>query len=121
MRWTGCALAAIAAVAACGDTIDGARASCAAGGAINACPDGARTVEGACWRLVDCGAILLDTMMQRFDWAECVRRIDGASSVAQQITIDCIATSTCDALKVAGSPEQPDRHQMYCLRAGGIE
>ena len=42
------------------DTTDGARASCAEGGAINACPDSPTTPEGACWRLVDCAAIPLD-------------------------------------------------------------
>jgi hypothetical protein len=115
MRW----LLAVCALAACGDTTDGARSQCAAGGAIQGtCPLEDRTVEGACWRLVDCGAILLQNP-NGFGWQQCVDRVERVAPQSQQLIIDCIAGSTCDALKVANSPD-PDPSNMYCLRLGGL-
>src|SRR5258708_6925835 len=109
----------VCALAACGSTTDGARSLCAAGGAIQGeCPLEDRTVEGACWRLVDCGAILLQS--PNFDWPGCVQRIEQAPPQAQQLIIDCVLGSTCDALKGPGSPEGPDPSAMYCLRIGGL-
>ena len=121
MRWLAC----VVALAACGSTTDGARSQCAAGGAIQGeCPLEDRTVEGACWRLVDCGVILLQG--PNFDWPGCVARLEGANApnpptpAAQQLIIDCILGSTCDALKVPGSPDGPDPSAMFCLRIGGL-
>jgi hypothetical protein len=112
------ALFALFALFACGDTSDGARSQCAVGGAIQGtCPLEDRTVEGACWRLVDCGVMLLQSQND-FDWARCVNRIDGVTPAAQQLIIDCIAGSTCDALKVGGSPA-PDPGTIHCLQLGG--
>jgi hypothetical protein len=114
MRW----LVVVCALAACGNTTDGARSQCAAGGAIQGqCPLEDRTVEGACWRLVDCGVILLQG--NNFDWPACVGEIENVPPQAQELIIDCVAGSTCDALKVNGSPNDPDRGAMYCLRLGG--
>jgi hypothetical protein len=115
MRWLACLLL----LAACGDTTDGTRSKCAVGGALNSGCEEPRTVEGACWRLVDCGAILLQAQMNRFGWPECVSDLDGLAPIEQQVVIDCIASSTCDALKVEGSPDNPNAGNMYCLRAGG--
>jgi hypothetical protein len=115
MRWIACVIA----LAACGTTTDGARSQCAAGGAIQGqCPLEDRTVEGACWRLVDCGAILLQG--NNFDWPQCVQNVEGVPPQAQQLIIDCILGSTCDALKVGGSPDNPDQSAMYCMRIGGL-
>lgn len=109
--------------AACGagdDTIEGTRAECAQGGALTDCPDAQRTSQGACWRMVDCGAISIKSDNQnRFTWARCVDAIDGLAADRQRLVIDCVAASTCDELRVNGSPGNPDTSQMHCLRFGG--
>ena len=94
------------------DTTDGARASCAEGGAINACPDSPTTPEGACWRLVDCAAIPLDAP-NNFDWADCMNGIERLTADRQRLVIDCIAVSSCDALK-----PDPQNGQIACLLLG---
>ena len=99
------------------DTTDGARANCAQGGVLTDCPDSARTSEGACWRLVDCAVIPLDAM-NNFDWKRCVDGIESRTADRQTLMIDCIAASSCDALKVDGSPDQPDINQQHCWRLG---
>jgi hypothetical protein len=105
---------------ACSDTRDGARSQCAAGGAIQGtCPLEDRTVEGACWRYVDCGAMLLQSM-NHFDWQGCVGAIEGVPPQTQTLIINCVAGATCDGLKVQGSPDDPDPNMMYCLVLGGV-
>ncbi|HSN26832.1 MAG TPA: hypothetical protein VLT45_11115 [Kofleriaceae bacterium] len=99
------------------DTTDGARANCAQGGVLTDCPDAPHTSEGACWRLVDCAAIPLDSA-NNFDWKRCVDGIDKLTADRQALVIDCIAASSCDALKVDGSPDQPDPNKMHCLLLG---
>ena len=113
------------ALAACGtggdDTTDGTRGQCAEGGALSACPEAERTPEGACWRLVDCGAIpLASDNTGVFDWGACVDGLERATADRERLAIDCIAASTCDALKTSGDPRRPDPSQMYCLRLGGL-
>ena len=109
---------------ACGaddDTIEGTRAECAQGGALTDCPDAERTAEGACWRLVDCGAIPVKSdNNNRFTWARCIDRLDSQTADRQRVMISCIAASTCDELRVGGSPGNPDPNQMRCLRLGGL-
>src|SRR5206468_11025818 len=87
-------------LAACGagdDTADGARAKCAEGGALNACPDAPKTPEDACWRLVDCGAIPVHRDdPNEFDWGNCVNRLEGFTTIGRELTIGCIAASTGD-------------------------
>jgi len=116
---------AVAIVSACGagdDVAGGSRANCAQGGALTDCPDAERTSEGACWRLVDCGAIALDVDIEaepfRFDWGRCVDSIDTLTADRQRLVISCIAASTCDQLRVDGSPDRPNGDQLYCLRLG---
>ena len=99
------------------DTTDGARANCAQGGVLTDCPDSARTSEGVCWRLVDCAAIPLDAMND-FDWKRCVDGIDKLTADRRTLVINCIAASSCDALKVDGSPDHPNTNQMTCLLLG---
>jgi hypothetical protein len=110
--------------AACGagdDTNIGTRGECAQGGTLTDCPPAERTAEGACWRLVDCGAIaVVSDNTNRFTWARCVDTLDAATAVAQRLVIDCIAASTCDALRVEGSPKNPHTDQLRCLRFGGL-
>jgi hypothetical protein len=109
---------------ACGaddDTTEGTRAGCAQGGALNDCPDAERTAEAACWRLVDCGAISVESDNEnRFTWPRCVDRLEAATADRQRLVINCIAASSCDELRVENSPTRPDPDAMHCLRFGGL-
>jgi hypothetical protein len=110
--------------AGCGaddDTIEGTRAECAQGGALTDCPDAERTAEGACWRMVDCGAISVKSDNDnRFTWARCVDGLESVPLDRQRVVISCIAASTCDELRVGGSPGNPNPNDMHCLRLGGL-
>ena len=111
-------------LSACGagdDTTEGTRAACAQGGALTDCPDAERTAQGACWRLVDCGAISVKSDVDnRFTWARCVDGIETRTADRQRLIINCVAASSCDALRVQGSPRNPNPNEMYCLRLGGL-
>jgi hypothetical protein len=120
MRWTSYLVFALLGCSA-GDASDGTRGQCAEGGALTACPESERTAEGACWRLVDCAAIPLNSNQNNvFDWGNCVNGIERLTADRERLVIDCVASSSCDQLKVDGSPQQPDTTQMYCLRFGGL-
>jgi len=107
---------------ACGtDDKQGTRAGCAQGGALTDCPDAERTSQGACWRLVDCGAIAVQSSnANRFTWGRCVDSLDSLTADRQRLVIDCVAASTCDELRVNGSPDNPNPREMHCLRFGGL-
>ncbi len=118
MRW----LSLILVVAACSNA-DGTRGQCAEGGELEACPEAERTAEGACWRLVDCGAIPLDSGSDnpdRFDWNNCVTSIMRLTDDRQRVVIDCIAAATCDSLKPSDIRD-PNPAEIGCLVAGGID
>ncbi len=104
MKWIVCIVLAVAACSAGDDTSDGARDKCAFGGAINDCPDAPKTSQGACWRLVDCGAISLEVEdpnnPNAFDWGRCVDDIDDLTADRRHLVIECVAASTCDELRV---------------------
>ena len=91
--------------AGCGtDDKQGTRAECAQGGALTDCPDAERTSQGACWRLVDCGAIPLSRNgYYELDWDRCVREIQGAGDVQAQLIEACIGGATCDQLKLGAN------------------
>lgn len=114
----------LAELAACGagdDTTEGTRAECAQGGALTDCPDAERTAQGACWRLVDCGAISVKSDVDnRFTWGRCVDTLERQTEDRQRLVISCIAASTCDELRVDNSPDNPNPNDMYCLRLGGL-
>ena len=99
--WT---LVGLLALAACGlgdDTADGTRAQCAEGGELNnTCSTTITTPEQACWRMVDCGAIVLhsDNSGER-DWNNCVDEIESAGTPQERLIMACIGASTCDQLK----------------------
>jgi hypothetical protein len=103
MKW----IASLVLLAACGsgddDVYNGTRGQCEFGGELNDCPDAARTSEGACWRLVDCGRLDLeieDPMdPNRFDWGTCVDGLDSTTADRRRLAINCIAASTCDELR----------------------
>lgn len=119
--WLFPSLLALCACSAGDDTATGAHARCAEGGAINACPDTVVTAQDACWRMVDCGAIAVNSgdMDNNFDWGQCVDRIESSIDVAQDLIVSCIGASSCDALRVPGSPNDPDQNQMSCFHLGG--
>ncbi len=97
---------ALVSLSACGagdDTVEGTRSECAFGGVITDCPDAERTPEAVCWRLVDCGAIIVQSdNPDRFDWGDCVDRLDTLTSDRRQLVVGCIAAATCDELRVSG-------------------
>ena len=112
-------LLAAAACSAGDDVNDGTRAQGAEGGALEACPEAQRTPEGAGWRLVDCGAIPVRRSDNGLDWGRCVDGIDQVTADRQRLIIDCIAVSTCDELKVGGSPNGP-YEDLRCFQLGGL-
>lgn len=121
MRWLSLLVVVVAACGPGDDTTDGTRGQCAEGGALNACPEADRTAEGACWRLVDCGAIPLHADPNYvFDWDTCADTLESLTADRERLVIDCIAASACDQLKVDGSPDRPNTDQMHCLRIGGL-
>lgn len=97
--WLACALLACDS----GDgEVEGAHGDCTFGGTLTDCPDVELTSEGACWRLVDCGAIPLEVEEEgRFDWGRCVDELDQLIESRQRLVIECIAASTCDELRVS--------------------
>jgi hypothetical protein len=122
-------LGALGGCSAGDDTTDGARGQCATGGALNQCPEADRTAQGACWRLVDCGAIPLhyDNDPNAFDWDNCVATLQSFSDIGEVLSIDCIANASCDSLQVQSSPintDNPSNNRVYpgdfaCVVLGG--
>jgi hypothetical protein len=120
MRYVLWVAAAVALAAGCDDmnAVDGARGPCGFGGDLSGCPASAKTAEGACWRLVECASIPLDAPDPGdFDWGRCVNAIEGMTADRQTFAIACVASSTCDALKVDGSPDHPYQTP-FCLDFG---
>ena len=120
-----CITSLVLVLAACGagdDVAEGARTNCAYGGLLTDCEDADRTPESACWRMVECGAIAVSENREDrdwvFDWDRCVDTIERMSAEKQRLSINCVAASTCDQLRVDGSPGQPDGDQMYCIQLG---
>jgi hypothetical protein len=118
MKWW---IACLVLCVACGsgdDTSDGARGECAFGGELTDCPDAPRTSEGACWRLVDCGAIPLEVENEmnpnELDWGVCVDFIETRTSDRQRLVISCIAAMTCDELRV----QFTDPVENFCFELG---
>lgn len=120
-KWLALALAC-AACSAGDDTATGAHSQCGEGGAIDGsgCSGAVTTAQDACWKLVDCGAIPVSSDNNNvFDWGACVDRIETYIDVGQQLVLSCIGASSCDALRVPGSPDQPDGNQLSCFHLGG--
>jgi hypothetical protein len=114
-------LGALGACSTADDTNEGARGPCAQGGALTDCPDAERTAEGACWRLVDCGAISVSSDNEnRFTWGRCVDLLERQTADRERLVINCVVASTCDELRVEGSPRNPNTGEMRCLRFGGL-
>jgi hypothetical protein len=110
------------AVAACDSdgATQGHRDPCAnAAGVFLGCPaERLDTPEEACWRLVECGAIPLERLDPEdtglLDWAGCVRRVERLPSNQHALVMACLEVSSCDDLRVGGSPTTP-RGSPPCL------
>lgn len=106
MRW---AFLLLLACAACDDTEskDGARGSCAVGGALSGCEDSERTAEAACWRLVECGSLPLEAPEMEAnapDFGNCLQYLERMAAERAELVIACVASSTCDELQAPNSP-----------------
>lgn len=107
MKWIASLVLAAALLAACGEGT-GTSGECAFGGALTDCPDAERTPEAACWRLVDCGAIVVEADNEETgeesnnDWGGCVNVLESLTEDRQRIAVNCVAASTCDELRVDG-------------------
>ena len=117
MSWLKAALGG-ALLLACSNS-NGGRGQCAEGAALEQCTADVYTPAGACWKLVQCGAIDLES--KNFDYRACYDDIIGTPTDQQQLIVDCIAASTCDSLKVDGSPDNPNTGNMTCLVIGHAE
>jgi hypothetical protein len=97
MKW----IASILILCACGEGT-GTSAECAYGGELTDCDDAEQTVEGACWRLVDCGAIDVDIEDPMnpgaFDWGVCVDELADLTQDRERLVVACITAATCDEL-----------------------
>jgi len=99
--WTCLVILALAACNAGDDVADGTRGLCAEGGELNDCKDAPQTPWDACWRMVDCGAIpVFQENEDADDFDDCVEDIERQLAAQQQLTIACIAASTCDQLRL---------------------
>ncbi len=118
------AIVVVFALGGCGtgdDTTEGTRGLCAQGGALTDCPDAERTAQAACWRLVDCGAISVQSDNEnRFTWGRCVDTLESQTADRHRLVVSCIAASTCAELRVNNSPISPNPNDMRCLRFGGL-
>jgi hypothetical protein len=94
-----------------GDLKLGSRAECEYGGTLTDCENADRTVLDACWRLVDCGAIIVhhETNDGAFDWDNCVNELETTTEDRRRVVVGCIASSTCDELRTG-----------LCLELGDI-
>lgn len=101
-------LCALLVCGACDDGMptEGTRGPCAAGGQVLDDPRcfAVETPEDACWKLVDCGVILLlnDADPNAFDWDNCVARIEGMQSNDQRFALACVEAASCDQLDDGG-------------------
>lgn len=94
----------LVAVIACGASDDvylGSRGECEFGGTLTDCENATRDVHGACWRMVDCGAIIVhhETNDNARDWDNCVGELETTTEDRRRLVIACIASSTCDELR----------------------
>jgi hypothetical protein len=97
---------------------DGARGSCAEGGVLQRCEGQVVDSLDACDRMVACAAIPRDAEDENgFDWGRCVDRLESLTPAQEQFVISCIGASTCDDLKIQGSPNAPNGRG-FCFEFG---
>lgn len=87
---------------ACGDDgpTTGFADECAnAGGTLLGCePRPVETTHDACWKLVECGVIPVQSEFN-FNWGGCVSQIDDMAIERKRFVLECIDTASCDDLK----------------------
>jgi hypothetical protein len=92
------------------DGTDGTRGPCAAGGQIlddPTCHD-VETVDDACWKLVECGVIPLESEEGGPpDWSNCVGWLEDMREHNRTLAIACVDAASCDQLLVNDSPNNP--------------
>ena len=68
------------------------------------------SADEACWRLVECGAIPVANPEDEpdccFDWAECVEYIEELPDPQYELSLACIESASCEALRAGGSPDR---------------
>lgn len=97
---------------------DGARGACAEGGVKADCAAAVETSFDACDRMVACAAIPRDAEEENgFDWGRCVDRLESLTPTQERFVISCIGASSCDELKINGSPSTPNGRG-FCFEFG---
>jgi hypothetical protein len=100
-RWCSALVGCLAWLAACGadELTPGHREPCAyPGGPLTGCePAALETAEDACFRLVDCGVISIES--NAFDWPACVARLDELAADRLALVARCVETASCDDLQ----------------------
>ena len=116
--WTSAAASACDSVG----SADGTRGRCASpAGELLGCEAGPiETPEDACFRLVDCAAIPIQSAegQDNLDWGDCIDILDGFSPERFDYAVACIAASSCDELRPNGGPATPYERPL-CLQHGG--
>ncbi len=92
----------------------------ASGSGLGCEPFPVETAEDACWKMVECSAIPVESS-DSFDWDRCVSYLRGLESFRQEFSLACIEGAQCDELKFSGSPDSPSRNPANfppCLQHG---
>ena len=63
-------------------------------------PEPVETPEDACWKLVNCGSILLHEPEGEdpYTWGDCVDQLSRRTGSELDFILSCVQTSTCDEL-----------------------
>lgn len=102
----------------------GVRGQCGATSGEPLCPeDTIETGEDACWRLVECGAIPVASPEGEdfFDQPTCERYFQRISEHRFNVSVACVATSSCDQLRFRDGPNGPSTNperMPLCLEYG---
>ncbi len=102
----------------------GVRGQCGATNGEPLCPASAiENGEDACWKLVECNAIPIASPEGEnyFDYAFCASYFERLDAHRYNISLACVATSTCDQLQFLDGPGEPSRtaeRRPICLEYG---
>ena len=105
----------------------GVRGECATAIGEPLCEEAAiETSADACWKLVQCGSIPLANQEEEnfFDYANCLDRFDRIGAHRSELSMACIAASTCDQLRFENGPNRPGNSSEAmppCLEYGDPE
>lgn len=103
----------------------GVRGPCGATNGEPLCPaESIVTGDDACWKLVQCGSIPVESDQEQndvFDEPYCERYFDRLSPHRYDIAVACVAAATCDQLRFQDGPVTPSRNPErgpLCLEYG---